>query len=311
MNEGKTNIPIPFHSVLIYGMGMMGASLARALRLHTGFTGTISGVVRSRESASLIREHGLADEVHIAADLNRKSIPDLASHDFIVLGLPVRSVAYLLANLPSFSGLVTDMSSTRRLVQQAAERREDIRFIGSHPMCGSEDTGPGAFVENLFQDRLCILTPRTTDAENPVENPDARQVEQFWKALGMHTYFLNGESHDELLAYLSHAPHLIASILTIWARKNPHVDGSIQHAPIPVTGGGFKSMARIAGSNPEMWTDILNTNRDNLLASLELFARELDEVVKHLRATPDFDWQCWFREARQARNRLCGYPDSR
>ncbi len=306
-----------FRSILIYGMGMMGASLAHALRHHS--SARVAGVVRSDSSAAFLRGHNLADEVLVIPDEEAAAGLDLGPYDLIVLGTPVSSVLKLAGalSLSSFRGILTDMSSTRRDVQAAFAGKDDVTFVGSHPMCGSEDRGPQAAVPELFLNRLCILTPLQPD-ERP-HLPEAvyasalARVESFWQSLGMKTFVLDADDHDEVLAYLSHGPHLISSLLSLWA-ESPAVLNAGERAPMPITGGGFKGMARIAGSNPEMWTAILQSNRDHLRAAMRGFRAQLDALIDDLdKALPgDADserWQEWFRRARLARNRLCGYPE--
>ncbi len=304
---------VEFRSILIYGMGMMGASLGAALRARTDFVGRISGVVRTQRSAAFIRDNGLADEVFVCPKPDSPG-PRMDSFDLIVVGLPVGSVPALLDRLPACSAIVTDMSSTRRTVERAASRRVELRFVGSHPMCGSEDSGPSAFRARLFERRLCIITPRNSTQDVPAEArqaavDDARRVAAFWEWLGMDTYFLNADTHDRLTAYLSHTPHLLSGMLTRWAQADEAVALSLTHSPQPVTGGGFKDMARIAGSNPEMWADIMESNGDFILLSLEDYVESAQEVLKLLRTHDRAAWIEWFRAARLARNRLCGYPD--
>ena len=308
-----------FESVLIYGMGMMGASLAHALKNEAGFTGKVAGIVRTRKSADFIRNYALADQIIVSETLEDARKLKTAEYDLIVLGLPVASIVKLMPLLPEFQGIVTDMSSTRSEVQAAAAQRPDLRFVGAHPMCGSENRGPSAYVEGLYKKRLCLLTPTylqsqsETDLADPGDKAraDALLVENFWKTLGMKTHFLDPASHDQILAYLSHGPHVISSMLTLWAEDNTAVANSTRQAPMPVTGGGFKDMARIAGSNPEMWTDIMETNRDNIIASLESFLDHTRATIERLEQGGRDDWLDWFARARKARNRLCGYPENK
>lgn len=292
----------PFRSILIYGMGMMGASLAQALRKNDGHSVRITGVVRTESSAAFLRGHKQADEILICPEESQISDLDLSDYDLIVLGTPVKSVVRLTALLPrNFAGLITDMSSTRREVQAAFEARPDLNFVGSHPMCGSENRGPFAARPELFLNRLCILTP----LENGSEELTTR-VQSLWTSLGMRTFVLSGPHHDEVLAYLSHGPHLLSGLLALWA-QNDRVSEAIGQAPMPITGGGFKDMARIAGSNPEMWTDILVSNRDFLASGLKEFQSQLEGLIRDVEHGEPEMWMEWFGRAREARNLLCGY----
>ncbi len=282
---------------------MMGASLAQALRKHFGPKMHIAGVVRSESSAAFLRGHKQADEVLVCPEEASIAELNLNAYDLLVLGTPVQSVARLAGLIPeNYAGAITDMSSTRREVQAAFEARPDLKFVGSHPMCGSENRGPQAARPDLFLNRLCILTPLAGGDSDMTE-----RVQELWVALGMRTFVLSGTHHDEVLSYLSHGPHLLAGLLALWAH-NESVDAAIEKAPMPITGGGFKDMARIAGSNPEMWTDILVSNRDFLAAGLKEFQSQLSDLIREVEGGGYEDWLRWFDRAREARNILCGYP---
>lgn len=345
----------PFESVLIFGMGMMGASLALALRQHPGFRGRVAGVVRSEKSARLIRDRDLAHEVYrlegdspapdgVVPDGAADAAPDGAvpapdgavpalkdwpaglpepdNFDLIVLGLPVGGAVAMLDRIRAFRGIVTDMSSTGAVARRA-EAFGDLRFVGAHPMCGSEDSGPGAAVHGLFKNRLCLLLDRRLRAEPaasatlpPGYGEDLEKIEALWRALGMQTFRVDADRHDEIVGYLSHGPHLIAGALTRWARGSQTVSAALERSPLPITGGGFKDMARIAGSNPEMWYEILHTNRGPVVAGLRAFQEQLGSLIDRLergagdQAERDF-WLEWFRAARRDRNFLCGYEEDR
>lgn len=294
---------IPFSSILIHGMGMMGASLALALRESAGFHGKITGVVRSEKSAAFIRAHKLADDVLIGDDAALDGIAK-STFDLVILGLPVRRVIETIARFPAYKGLITDMSSTRLSVEEAASKRPDLRFKGAHPMCGSENAGPSAAKPELYRDRLCILT----HLSQAKESDDDAAIDSFWKAVGMRTFRMEAADHDHVLAFLSHAPHFLSGILALWAHTDPNVASAIHRAPMPVTGGGFRDMARIAGSNPEMWEDILLTNRPPIARALRDFRRQLDQIIENVESG-NMDWKAWFQSARRARNQLCGYPE--
>ncbi|MBI3395969.1 MAG: prephenate dehydrogenase/arogenate dehydrogenase family protein [Spirochaetia bacterium] len=294
----------PFKSVLIHGMGMMGASLALAIRSVPGYGGRVTGTVRSEKSAALARIGRVADEVFVGSE---KAFAAAAAgeYDLVVLGMPVRGVIAELNKFPRFSGVVTDMSSTREEVHNAAALRPDLRFVGSHPMCGSENAGPGAAKKDLYTGRLCIVTRAPGAAAVPEED----SVRAAWNAIGMKVHVMDAVSHDTVLAFLSHAPHVLSGLLALWAMSDPSVSGAIEGSPMPITGGGFRDMSRIAGSNPEMWTDIIATNREAILKALRAYRGNLDVAIERLESQGPDVWPQWFKEARLARNRLCGYSD--
>lgn len=284
-------------------MGMMGASLALALKSHPGFRGRITGVVRSEKSKAYIEEMKWCDSVYTASDTQLPGAIDaLDESSLFVIGLTVTACVEYLRTLRGRSFLVTDMSSTRRA---AGEASAGVRFVGSHPICGSEDTGPSAAKAGLFEKRLCIVTPV------PQSSPaDILCIEEFWRALGMDVMRMDAPSHDLIWAYLSHAPHILSGMLAHWGFSSA-VQSALAQAPVPLTGGGFRDMVRIAGSNPEMWLDIIRTNGDSIKQVLVEFRRELDELIAGFDGKSDEDWKRWIGDARRKRNRLCGYPEER
>ncbi|MCB1308228.1 MAG: prephenate dehydrogenase [Leptospiraceae bacterium] len=307
MTGDRAHNEFPFHNILILGMGMMGASLAMALRAVPGFNGHIHGVVRSARSVETIAGYGLADEIfqcRVPEEIDRL---DVSGYDLIVLGVPPHSIIEMLPRFPEFKGVISDMSSTRREVHQAFAARPDLNFVGSHPMCGSENQGPAHGFADLFHNHLCLLL--TDVGERKVHVDSLERVQEFWERLQMRTFRLTVSQHDEILAYLSHGPHVLSSLLALWADAHKLSNVSTHSAPLPITGGGFKGMSRIAGSNPEMWTDIMFTNADNILHALKQFRDMLDEVILDFERRDRADWTNWFRRARQARNHLCGIEE--
>lgn len=284
-------------------MGMMGASLALALKSMKTFGGRISGVVRSEASAGYIREMGWCNAVYTASQPELGHvIRSLEADTLFVVGLPVGSCVDYLPGLRGLPFLVTDMSSTRRSVEEAAA---GVRFVGSHPICGSEDTGPRAAREALFEKRLCIVTK----APHSIEE-DTNSIVSFWSTLGMDVMQMEASAHDSIWAYLSHGPHILSGMLAHWGFSTD-VQSALLKAPVPLTGGGFRDMVRIAGSNPEMWLDIIRTNGDQIKRVLVEFRAELDQLIQGFDGKTDIEWKTWITEARRKRNRLCGYPEDK
>lgn len=285
-------------------MGMMGASLALALRRSSQFEGRVLGAVRSQKSADYIRSTDLCDEVHVVSNGKdaRARFDSLPESSLIVIGVPVASAVSLLGDLRGIRHLVTDMSSTRAEVEKASA---GVRFVGSHPICGSEDTGPQAARPGLFETRLCIITPSPDS-----RSEDVQAVSDFWKDLGMNVMSMTASEHDRILAYLSHAPHVISGLMAHWGMSDA-VEEAVRKSPVPLTGGGFRDMVRIAGSNPEMWLDIIRTNRREVIGSLETFQKYLTDTIELLKGDDEQTMMQWLRSARLKRNRLCGYPDDK
>lgn len=270
---------------LIFGAGMMGASLALALKNHPSFNGKIIAAVRSSESAEFLSANHLADQV--IQNLTVSEIEQL-DVDLIVLGTPVLTTIEFLKHL-KVNCLITDMGSTKAQIQEVANQTE-LLFVGSHPMCGSENAGPQQLIAGLFENRLCIITNDSNSKLN--QNSSAtytEQVSQFWSDLGMVTIQTDSKTHDQVIAQLSHGPHFISSALALSLMNDQNLISLNQSSPIPITGGGLRDMLRIAGSNPQMWHDVLTTNRDQILSFLKVFRFSLDKLIQHTE-TKESQW---------------------
>lgn len=300
--------------VCIYGMGLMGTSLAYSLKNHAKFKGKISGIVRSEKSQKWIKDYHLADEVYLSTDSLAKSI--VLDSDLLIIGLPVLDTIDLIHQLVDwkYDGLVTDMCSTRYVLEEQIRSLEKIyplRFIGAHPMCGSEVSGPEGFVKDLYVNKLCIIIDRLKEEDLQDRNKnDLEKVIAFWKEIGMHIFLLDAQIHDYIVSYLSHAPHILSSILaTIIGRKDVIIKKNLE-STVPILGGGLKDMIRIAGSNPKMWYDIIETNKKNILSALKDYQEELNHIIDVLSNNNDIKafWFDWQNQSKKYRDSIYGNP---
>lgn len=329
---------------------MMGASLAASLRKQKD-PPSVTGVVRSESSKKWILDNNLADEALAIPEFKQYSLEirkydlivlgmPIAANGRLLTELaplygesrwatggrssgdspdpsagsessPLKRPAENDSDSASDSALplITDMSSTRTFLEEVASRHPELPFIGSHPMCGSEDAGPSAFRDRLFQDRLVILIRSTLRPSEPESTYEKLRI--FWASVGSRVSELNEVDHDLVLAYLSHAPHLVSSLLATVTAKRPEVARINGESPIPITGGGLRDMLRIAGSNPEMWQDILTTNRKYILESLKDFRNGLDELIQTVETDSLDWWSDWQNRSRKYRNEICGYEEDR
>jgi prephenate dehydrogenase len=300
--------------VCIYGMGLMGTSLAYSLKNHAKFKGKISGIVRSEKSQKWIKDYHLADDVYLSTDSLAKSI--VLDSDLLIIGLPVLDTIDLIHQLIDwkYDGLVTDMCSTRYVLEEQIRSLEKIyplRFIGAHPMCGSEVSGPEGFVKDLYVNKLCIIIDRLKEEDLQDRNKnDLEKVIAFWKEIGMHIFLLDAQMHDYIVSYLSHAPHILSSILaTIIGRKDVIIKKNLE-STVPILGGGLKDMIRIAGSNPKMWYDIIETNKKNILSALKDYQEELNHIIDVLSNNNDIKafWFDWQNQSKKYRDSIYGNP---
>lgn len=250
----------------IVGLGLIGGSLARDLAA-SGWR--VLGDDRDPDRIAEARTAGV-----VTAPLRPS---DLDSLDLLVLAVPVRAAGDRVRSLAASIGpesdlVITDVGSTKRTVIAAAESTGlGARFVGSHPMAGSHESGWSASREGLFLDSTVWICPTSASRPGAVA-----AVEQMWKTVGALPHQLPAPDHDRLLARTSHLPQLTATALaTVLARY-----GIARHQ----LGPGGRDTTRLAGSDPDVWTDIALDNADEIAPTLQTLARELTELAEALRS---------------------------
>jgi prephenate dehydrogenase len=251
----------------IVGVGLLGGSIALAARAH-GLAREIVGIGRDRGRLDAPLRAGAVDRV--TTDL----AAGVRDADLVVLAANVLANEELLATAWAAvapSAVVTDVGSTKRGIVAAAERlalASPRRFVGSHPMAGSEKSGYAVARADLFQGATVIVTP--TDASEPAA---VKTVTTFWEAVGGRVSALDPDSHDRIVAAISHLPHVAAwALVDAVARFEP--------AALGFAARGFRDTTRIAAADPAMWTEILLGNREAVVASLAAFRGALDELER-------------------------------
>jgi len=280
--------------ILIYGVGLMGSSLAIDIRKADSKV-HLTGIVRSLKSKKICESLKVFDHLFTEEEFLKQSERIWNQFDFVIIGTSVSAVKSIVRRIPhSCRAVLTDMGSTKQTIIDAVESHYSGRgfhnYVSSHPMCGSENAGPENAIPDLYRDKLCIITPLPSSDSDSVQ-----KVMQFWKDLGMITYSMAGTEHDRVLAVLSHSPHILSSVLVIWAEKE--VGKENQLSPRPIMGGGFRDMARIAGSNPEMWQSIVGENQDFILKSLKSFQDHLQATIECIETGNPELWKHFFHSA--------------
>lgn len=249
----------------IVGVGLLGGSVAKAARAGR-LAREIVGVGRDAGRLEAAARDGVLDRA--TTDLGA----GVGAADFVVLAAPVGANVELLEwvwRAAARDAVVTDVGSTKRDIVRAAERLASTRplaFVGSHPMAGSEQSGYAAARADLFRGATVLVTP--TDATEPAA---LKGVSGFWEALGARVSALDPESHDRVVAAVSHLPHLVAFALVDAVAR-------FQASALEVAGAGFRDTTRVAASEPRVWQEIFLANREALSASLATFRRALDEL---------------------------------
>ena len=259
-----SHFPTMSHHIAVIGPGLLGASIALAARRAEG----VRVAIWARRPA--IVEEVRAREI---ADFVSTDIADVvAEADVVVMCVPVGAMPALAREiLPHLRprALVTDVGSVKANVvaELSAIFRGRGRFIGSHPMAGSDKAGHAAAAAGLFDGRVCIVTPDATTA------PDAlTDVTAFWQSLGCRVRTLAPAEHDEVVALVSHLPHLLAATLvnTVAERNVGALDF---HGP------GFFDTTRVASGQPDLWVEILRANSAAVRAGAEAMIEKLREIT--------------------------------
>jgi len=274
--------------------GLIGGSLLRALRVHSPGTSLTAWARRPEAVEELRREPGLVDLASTVVD------EAIEGADCLVLAMPTGHMASVVAQMSPFpvgsEVLVTDVGSVKapvvREIGPLVRQRGGV-FIGSHPMAGSEKKGLAHADAGLFQGAAVVLTPGDGDS---VLLP---RLEAFWTRLGGVVSHLSPERHDELVAGISHLPHLVAAALArsvlAW-----------EPGAVSLSGGGFRDTTRVAGGPEEMWADILADNREAVSIRLAAYLSEL-QIWKDALDTLDRDrLRDLLSEARRLRGTLPG-----
>ena len=283
----------------IIGVGLIGGSLARALRAQ-GSVGEIVGYGRTLENLSEAVRLGVIDGAENSASAA------VRGSDMVVVAVPIGSMGQVLEEIRdalSPTAVVTDVGSVKAPVVTDARAALGTRFrdfVPGHPIAGTERSGVTASFAELFARRRVILTP----------NPDTdlaavAQVRAMWTAAGADVKTMTAAEHDHVLAASSHLPHALAyALVDMFVRLDEH------RAIFDCAGGGFRDFTRIAASDPTMWRDIFLANRVELLALLGQYQDDLRGLAEAIeRGDSQWLWDTCAR-AKRAREQLGAVDES-
>ena len=284
-----------FDRVAIIGLGLIGGSLARALR-RASLCGSITGYGRREAALQQAVEQGVID--HYSLD-----VPEAVDGaDVVVLATPLSTTENLMRAMNEGlkpDCIVTDVGSAKGVVVAAARNALADRlpfFVPAHPIAGTEQSGVEASFAELFEDHVVIITPLAeTDR-------DAREkIAVMWRGTGARVVELDVGRHDEVLAATSHLPHvLVYTLIDCLARMQD------KQEIFDYAAGGFADFTRVASSSPEMWRDICLANSTSLLAVLDRFERHLDRARQAIASGEGEKLTEIFSRARQARDEFAG-----
>ncbi len=244
--------------VAIVGLGLMGGSLALSLKKFD-FISEIAGC-----------DH---NELHQKEALKLELVSKIISfdetkrYDVIFLAIPVDGIIKALQNLQDISPDTTiiDMGSTKAKIVASVPPKIRKNFVAAHPMTGTENFGPTAAFEGLYEDKVVVLCDLEESGE--LQREVAKKI---FKALRMKKVYMGSKEHDRHAAFISHMPHAVS-----FSIANTVMNQEDKNNILALAAGGFRSMSRLAKSSPYMWEDIFRQNRENLLEAIELFEEEL------------------------------------
>ena len=251
-------------TITIVGPGLIGGSIALGLR-DSGFVSHIIGVDSNPAHATRALELGLVDRV--------LTLPEAVHQSQIILvATPVDSLTRLLPQVLDLIGnehVVLDVGSTKQPVLAAVEGHlRRARFVATHPMAGTEYSGPEAAVRGLFAGKCCVFSD--------IDKSDADALgicQKLYTSLGMHITSLEGAAHDLHVAYVSHISHIASFALALTVLEKEKDENRI----FELASGGFNSTVRLAKSNPDTWVPIFKQNRDHVLDVLDEFINTLSK----------------------------------
>ena len=261
--------------VTIIGTGLIGGSMALTLK-EKGFASKVMGVDASEQHLTQALALGIIDEAHNLQDA-------VALSDVIIIATPINAAENLLPQILDITNkqVVMDVGSTKdNICKIVGAHPKRGRFVATHPMWGTEYSGPEAAIKNAFTDKATVICSKEAS------DPDAAAlVEQVYQTLGMHLLYMDAAAHDVHVAYISHISHITSFALANTVLEKEREEDAI----FELASGGFESTVRLAKSNPSMWVPILMQNKENVLDVLNEHISQLRKFKASLeKEDPDY-----------------------
>jgi len=259
-------------NILIIGCGLIGSSVLRAVHAHKG-SKNIYIYEKSKKNISIIKKLKISCKV-----INKlKNIS--VSFDLVIFCTPMSQYSNFISKINKFitnKTIVTDVGSTKELSSKKVKKQlnNNITWIPSHPIAGSEVSGAEYGDKNLFKNKWCILIK-----EKKIDKTHLSRLKSFWKKLGSKVIMMNSKQHDIIFSITSHLPHLIAYNLVKTATD---FEKGKKYNLIKFSAGGLRDFSRIAASNEIMWRDIFFSNQKNIISAINLFIKNLNLFKKNI-----------------------------
>ena len=257
-----------FKKICIIGCGLIGSSLARAIKKYN-----LSEKIVSSNRSDIINKKVL--ELKMVNDSSSDTQKMAKDSDLIIIATPLSSyenVILKIKNSLKSGTILTDVRSVQERVISLVEKAipKNVSWIPSHPIAGTEESGPESGFSELFKNRWCILTPSKKAKEKDIDT-----LKSFWKKIGSKVDIMDAKQHDYILSITSHIPHLVAYNIV---NTSINIQEEKQSAIIKYSAGGLRDFTRIAASNPIMWRDIFIQNKTNTSKEIEKFIANLEDL---------------------------------
>jgi len=259
-----------FKKICIIGCGLIGSSLARAIKKNN----LAEKIVSSNRSDAVNKK---VIELKIVDDSSSDTKKMTDGSDLVVIATPLSSYEDVISKIKNSlkdGVILTDVGSVKENIINLIEKNipENISWIPSHPIAGTEESGPEAGFSELFQNRWCILTPSKKAKEK-----DINLLQTFWEKVGSKVDIMEAKQHDYILSITSHIPHLIAYNIV---NTSLNIQDEKESAIVKYSAGGLRDFTRIAASNPIMWRDVFIQNKKNTSKMIDKFIENLEDLKK-------------------------------
>lgn len=262
-----------FNKITIVGCGLIGSSILRAA-IKKKVSKTIHAYDKSKETVSFLKNMKFDENIETDLSIAVKNT------DLIIIAAPLSSYKEILLSIKdhiNHETILTDTGSVKKEVNKIVQgfNLKNISWVASHPIAGTEESGPAAGFADLFQNRWCIISPGENAKKENIE-----KVKKFWELIGCKTKIMSFNDHDYILSLTSHLPHAIAYNIVKSAVESKE---KLKSDVIKYSAGGLRDFTRIASSDPSMWRDIFIDNSENIIEVLDSFTKNLEEMKKAIK----------------------------
>ena len=259
-----------FKNTLIIGCGLIGSSILRS-SIKNKISKNFFVFEKSKKNKQIIKK--INSKIIFVSNLNK----DIDKMNFIIICVPMSEYKFIIPKINKLNSenyVITEVGSTKRNLINLTKNKN---FVLSHPIAGSEVSGPKFGDQNLFNNKWCIII-------NKGKRNKINLVKKFWRKIGSKVILMNAKDHDKIFAITSHLPHLIAYNLIKTAQDFQKIE---KKNLIKYSAGGLRDFSRTAASNEIMWRDIFFSNKDNMIKSIDKFIKNLNLIKKNIRLEKD------------------------